>query len=159
MGFFRSEKGSIISDMFMLLEDHAGMKSGWAYDVIAYEDHIQIKQKVGGKAEATLKYSQITDVFYGTHTEIIEKKQSPIGRAVVGGLLFGGAGAVVGAVSAGKKEKKKLSFHFIISYTSSTGEEKYIQFEDTRLYKGRKVADTIKKQCNLESKTGGVIEL
>lgn len=159
MGFFKSEKGSIISDMFMLIEDHAGMKSGLMYEVIAYDDHIQIKQKIGGKAEASLKYDQITDVFYGTHTEIIEKKQSPIGRAVVGGLLFGGAGAIVGAVSAGKKEKKKTEFHFIISYTSSTGEEKYIQFEDTRLYKGRKVADTIKKQSNIKSKADGVIEL
>lgn len=159
MGFFKSEKGSIISDMFMLIEDHVGMKSGLMYEVIAYEDHVQIKQKVGGKAEASLNYGKITDVFYGTYTEIKEKKQSPIGRALVGGMLFGGAGAIVGAVSAGTKEKKKTKFHFVISYTSSSGEEKYIQFEDTRLYKGAKVAATIKKLSKIEDAPSGVIEL
>ena len=159
MGFFKKEKGSIISDMFSLMEDHANMKADWMYDVIAYEDHVQIKQKVGGKAEASLKYSQITDVFYGLQTEIQEKKQSPIARALVGGMLFGGAGAIVGAVSAGKKETKKRKFVFIISYTASSGEEKYIQFEDTRLYRGSKVASTIKKLSNIVDSSNTSIEL
>ena len=47
-------------------------------------------------------------------TEIEE--QSKIGRAVVGGLLFGKAGAVIGAMSAG--EKKKIKTLYIINYTS-----------------------------------------
>ena len=54
-------------------------------------------------------------------TEI--EKQSKIRRAVVGGLLFGGAGAIVGAMSAG--EKKKIQTMYIINYTSE-GTDKVI---------------------------------
>ena len=103
-----------------------------------------------GKQDTTLKYSQITDVFYGMETEIVNVSKSSISRAVAGGLLFGGVGAVVGAVSGtGTKQKKERHFYFIISYTSSTGEEKFIQFEDTRLYRGSKVAAELKKLCNI----------
>ena len=60
-------------------------------------------------------------------------------------------GAVVGAVSGtGTKQKKEHKFYFIISYTSSTGEDKFIQFEDTRLYKGAKVAAKLKELCNIK---------
>lgn len=154
MGFFKSEKGTIISDMFRLTEEHANMQPNWMYEVMLYEDHLQIKQKAGGKAEASLKYSQITDVFYGTQTEVIEKKQSPIGRAVVGGILFGGAGAIVGAMTADTKEKKKTTLYFIISYTSSSGEERYISFEDTRLYKGKKLATKLSELCGINQAGG-----
>ena len=54
-------------------------------------------------------------------TEIEE--QSKLGRAAIGGLLFGGAGAIVGALSAGEKEKTKSLY--IINYLSD-GEEKVI---------------------------------
>ena len=54
-------------------------------------------------------------------TEIEE--QSKLGRAAIGGLLFGGAGAIVGALSAGEKEKTKRLY--IINYLSD-GEEKVI---------------------------------
>ena len=149
MGFFFSDKGSIISDMFQLVEDHANLEAGWAYEVLVCEDCIRIKQKAGGKAEASLRYSQITDVFYGTRMEIREKKQSPIGRALVGGFLFGGAGAIVGAMTADKKQTKEKHLYFIISYKSSRGEDRYIQFEDTRKYKGAKVAAKLIEKCNL----------
>ena len=153
MGFFRSEKGTIISEMFKLVDGHVNMPPNWVYDILLYDNHLHIKQKVGGKAEATLQYHQITDVFYGTQIEIKEKKQSPIGRALVGGFLFGGAGAIVGAMTAGKKEKKKARIYLIISYVSSTGKESYLTFEDTRLYKGKKLANQLKDLCHIESET------
>ncbi len=84
-------------------------------------------------------------------TEIIQKKQSTIGRAMVGGILFGGPGAIVGAISAGKKEKKKTNLYFIISYTSSSGEEKYINFEVSGGgFNGRKLADKLRELCNIK---------
>lgn len=62
-----------------------------------------------------LNYSQITDVFYGKKTKLIEKPKSIIGRTLVGGVLFGGTGAVVGAISGnGKKIKKETHLYFII---------------------------------------------
>lgn len=55
------------------------------------------------------------------------KQQSKIGRAVVGGMLFGNAGAIVGAMSAG--EKKKIKTMYIINYISD-GEEKVITMQE-----------------------------
>lgn len=149
MGFFTKTKGSIISDAFKLVEAHANLQANLMYDVALYNDHMTIKIPLG-KQETTLHYSQITDVFYGLKTEVTQVSKSVIGRAVAGGLLFGGVGAMVGAVSGtGTKEKKERHFYFIISYTSSTGEDKFIQFEDTRLYKGAKVAGELKRLCNI----------
>jgi len=39
-----------------------------------------------------------------------QQSKSVVGRAIVGGLLFGGAGAVVGAISGTNGEKKKANF-------------------------------------------------
>ncbi len=148
MGFFKSEKGTIISEAFKLVEGLENMLPNFMCEVMLYDNHLVISQ--GKKATAELKYSQITDVFYGLKTEIVQKQQSAIGRAMIGGILFGGAGAIVGAISAGKKEKKKANFYFIISYISSSGEEKYINFEDTRMFKGRKLANKLMELCNIE---------
>jgi hypothetical protein len=149
MGFFKSTKGSIISDYFKLMYDVAGLTAGNAVDVALYDDHLDVKDMM--KHSATLNYSQITDVFYGLQTDLVSTDKSVIGRALAGGILFGGVGAVVGAVSgSGTKQKKERHFYFIVSYTSSTGEDKFIQFEDTRLYKGAKVAAKLKELCNIK---------
>lgn len=154
MGIFSSKKGSIISDSFQLLETVGQLQADLMVDVALYDDYLELTAPFMKKTPITLKYAQITDVFYGLQTEIVEKSRSPIGRAVAGGLLFGGVGAVVGAVSGtGKKEKKVNKFYFVISYTSSAGEEKLLQFEDTRLYKGRKVANKLKELVGIP--TGG----
>jgi len=160
MGFFRSTKGSIISDSFHALDDIAQIKAGLMVDVALYSDHLGLTVPFISKEPITLNYSQITDVFYGLETEIVEKDKSPIGRAIVGGLLFGKAGAVVGAVSGtGTKKKKERHFLFIISYISSQGEEKFLKFEDTRLYKGRKVAMKLKELCGISSESKKVTSL
>jgi len=39
-----------------------------------------------------------------------QQSKSVVGRAVIGGLLFGGAGAIVGAISGTKGENKKVNF-------------------------------------------------
>lgn len=157
MGFFKNNKGSIISDYFMLLKDVGGLKTGWSIDVSLYDDHLELKN-FAVKQPITLKYTQITDVFHGYTTEIQEKGKSTIGRAVAGGLLFGGAGAVVGAMTAnGKKEKKVTKLMFIISYTSSQGEESFLEFEDTRHYKGKKLSQKLKELCNIKDKENEVI--
>lgn len=151
MGFFQSKKGSIISDNFLLLETVGQFNKGLAIEVALYEESLQLSAPFMKLPEVTLKYSQITDVFYGLRTEITEKTKSPIGRAIAGGVLFGGVGAIVGAVSGtGKKEKKESKFFFIVSYTSTSGEEKLLQFEDTRLYKGRKLANKLKELCGIK---------
>lgn len=152
MGFFKSKKGSIISDYFCIEEDLGQFKKGDAVDVALYEDHLELQKGVGNKDVATLAYSQITDVFYGSDVQVLVKDKSPIARAVAGGLLFGSTGAVVGAISgAGKKEKKVRRILFIISYVSADGQESFLTFRDTRLYKGPKVAVRLKKLCGIEA--------
>lgn len=159
MGFFKIKKGSIISDYFKLTDNLGVYNSGDMVDVALYDDHLIIMSPVL-KQEIKLNYDQITDVFYGLETEVIEKNKSVIGRAVAGGLLFGGVGAVVGGISGtGTKTKKECHFYFIISYNSSTGEDKFIQFEDTRLYKGVKVANKLKELCNVTSANNESIQL
>lgn len=149
MGFLTKTKGSIISDYFKLLDPLGKNSSGDMIDVALYDDHLIMKGGIS-KQEITLNYKQITDVFYGFKTEIIQSNASVIGRAVTGGLLFGNVGAVVGAASAvGAKEKAEKGLFFIISYTSSNGEDSFIRFEDTRRYKGKKVAAELKKMCNI----------
>lgn len=152
MGLFTSKKGSIISENFMILHDLGDFKEKFSIEVSLYDDYLTLSN-FAVKQPITLNYSQITDVFHGLQTEIQEKDKSTIGRAAVGGLLFGGAGAVVGAMTAqGKKEKKVTKLMFIISYTSSQGEECFLQFEDTRHYKGKKLSEKLKELCNIKPK-------
>lgn len=53
-----------------------------------------------------IKYSQIADIWITSQSEMIQKQKSVIGRALIGGMLFGDAGAVIGGMSGmGGKEK------------------------------------------------------
>lgn len=149
MGFFKSRKGSIISDYFLLKKDISGFRAGYMYDVALYPDHLSILSP--SKSELTLLYSQITDVYYGIDKEITTKNKSVIGRAAAGGLLFGGTGAVIGAIS-GSGQKQVVQNHtlMIISFTSSDGGLSFLEFEDTRNYKGYKLCGKLEELCGLK---------
>lgn len=151
MGFLRSKKGSIISDYFSIEEDIGQFRKGNAVDVALFTDHLELQNAVGNKDTATLAYSQITDVFYGSEIQLQQQEKSPIARAFAGGLLFGSTGAVIGALSGlGKKEKKVRKFFFIIRYVTADGQEAFLPFEDTRLYKGPKVAARLRELCGIQ---------
>lgn len=120
-------------------------------DVALFPDHLELQNAIGNKKTATLAYSQITDIFYGSKTQLQLKEKSPIARAFAGGLLFGNTGAFVGALSGlGKKETKVRKIVFIISYVTADGQEAFLLFEDTRLYKGPKVAAKLRELCGIE---------
>ncbi len=149
MGFFKSTKGSIISDYFVVENEiTSNFKAGATCDLALYNDHLVLTNLA--KSTLSLNYSQITDVQYTSEVEELKISKSPIGRAVVGGLLFGGTGAVVGAISgSGEKVKKERKFYLIISYNNSASEESFLVFEDKRLYKGSKIAKKLHDLCNI----------
>ena len=98
------------------------------YLVSLYSEHLIIKDVLTRK-DATLSLNQITNVFYGTETEVIEKVNL-LCRAIIGSA-FGPMGTVVGAISGvGDKNLKKHTY-LIISYISSDGNEDAIKLEDT----------------------------
>lgn len=138
---------------FMLLENHANLKSGACYYVYLYDDRLTIEETLFDN-KATLYYSQVTNVVYNCEVETKTVKKSPIGRAIVGGILTGGVGAVVGAVSGiGTKEKVKKRYYFTICYTSSMGTSESIKFEDKYSNDYNKAVknfiDKLKELCNI----------
>lgn len=150
MGFFKNKKGCVISDYFMLLCDVGTLKAQNATEVSLWPDHLELSAPMA-KQPITLDYKQITDVFYGIETELTQRPKSVIGRAAAGGMLFGGVGMIVGAISGtGTIEKKTHKLLFTISYIASSGETGFLQFEDTRRYKGAKVAKTLKELCDIK---------
>ncbi len=76
---------------------------------------------IGGLSLDTYEISKILELSIKVDEVEQHRIQSgdAIGRAVVGGVLFGGAGAVIGAVTADKEQKtirdvKKISVEFLI---------------------------------------------
>ncbi|MGN1402508.1 MAG: hypothetical protein ACI4XL_13525 [Bacillus sp. (in: firmicutes)] len=79
MGFFKSIKGSIISDYFQCSNQLRIYRAGDMVDVALYHSNLVISSPVY-KQNITLNYDQITDVFYGLQTEITVKDKSVIGE-------------------------------------------------------------------------------
>lgn len=144
MGFFLSKKGSIISDYFRVPENQSVFREGEMCEVAVFNDRLELSGTLS-KNKATLPMERVTDVYWGVETEITSKNKSVIGRAVAGGILFGGVGAVIGAASGSQpKQAKKSTVVFVVSYVSSDGRDNFLHFEDTRQYKGYKVYKTIR---------------
>ena len=150
MGFLRSKKGSIISDNFCAADDIGPFARGDVVEIALYANHLELTEKsVGKKAAAVaLPYTRITGVVYRSEVRPVENDTSPVKRAVVGGILFGSTGAAAGAISGlGKKEVKHRCMLLILSGTSIDGQVFTWTFQDTRLYKGPKVASKLRKLC------------
>ena len=149
MGLF-SKKEKPIQSFFKDVEKNTALK------LELLEDKLQIGIP-GAKPEQlkTLRYEQIRDIAYTSDVTTISKSKSPIGRAIAGGLLFGGVGAVVGAVSGtGTKEKKQYKFYLIINYVSKDGEDKYLQYEDLSIGTGTKFYKALKERANFIAPEG-----
>lgn len=75
-----------------------------------------------GKQTFELNYDKVAAIKAARKTDLIQKNKSVIGRGVVGGLAFGGIGAIVGALSAvgGKKATKG---NLLIIYYKPDGQD------------------------------------
>jgi hypothetical protein len=70
----------------------------------AYKNGLKIYVK---ESTFDIHYSQITGTTYKDYNSTIHEQKSVIGRALIGGVLLGGVGAVVGGIS-GVKTKEVL---------------------------------------------------
>jgi len=69
-----------------------------------------------------IPYTRILAIDTMSQTNIQEKNKSVIGRGIVGGLLFGPAGAVIGGISGiGTKTVTTTSQLFVVAYTEKDG--------------------------------------
>jgi len=97
-----------------------------------YSDKLIISDK-NKKNSYKIQMENIVDMKIKTETEISEQERHVLARAVAGGLLFGGVGAIVGAVSGVPGKQIKTTHNFlIVDYLSRDGEQKSMMF----LYKG-----------------------
>lgn len=104
-----------------------GYSKGTAISVTLDESAkaIIFKARALRKPEVKLPLNKIT--FAGTVAVEQVQKQSALGRAIVGSVFFGAAGAIVGAMTA--EEKLKHQYFYIINYISD-GETKSITMLD-----------------------------
>lgn len=99
--------------------------------VLSFDDDAQIFMVRKSRKEQNLYYyNQIVDFELLEDGDQVTK--GGLGRAVAGGLLFGGVGAVVGGVTGGKKTKGICkSLQIKITLRNSPYQTEYIQFIDT----------------------------
>lgn len=119
-------------------------------DIVAIEkleDEIIIKA-VLSKYEIKIGYNAITNIVSRNYTEEEIKNKSVVGRALVGGVLTGGIGAVIGGMSGvGNKSKSKTIPAFEIFYIKN-GIENTILLEDYWLLGTKKFMDSIKEKAD-----------
>ncbi|KQX69242.1 hypothetical protein ASD40_01710 [Paenibacillus sp. Root444D2] len=97
-----------------------------------------------------------------TETEILEVSKSTIGRAVVGGILLGGLGAIVGGISGvgTKKKKGKTNNYLVINYHNKDSVPSVISFKNNMNYFAlQKFANTVNKQIIQLNNVNGTVVL
>lgn len=89
--------------------------------------------------------NQIYSVAVTSERNIIETNKSPVGRAVAGGMLFGGTGAVVGGLTGlQKKQSTFMQYYLVISFKASSGADAQLVFcEAGRMLELQRFAETV----------------
>lgn len=128
MAIFTSKGGTVIN--VMMVGGLPDIACGKAVSLELREEKLRITERLGKKKSYLLSYDQITNVQTSFEVQTTEKDKNVIGRAVVGGLLFGGAGAVIGGMSGiGKKTKTSRNHYLIINCISKSGNDSEISFQ------------------------------
>lgn len=113
-------------------------------------DKLVIESK---KGKFEIPNERITNYAKLTEQQIKQSDKSVIGRAVVGGVLLGGLGAIVGGMSGiGAKTKTKTHGYFVINYTNKAGEITAVSFESNANidYFVSKFSETLNRSKGIE---------
>lgn len=78
----------------------------------------RLYQKKGEDHNILLSFDQILGAAFITRSKLVKK--SVIGRAFMGGILFGDTGAILGAMSGQEKKKEQC---FAINHPPKKGQE------------------------------------
>lgn len=114
-------------------------------NVIVDEEQRQVsfEMRFSKVPKAHLSFDKITAIAWITEKDV--KDASVIGNAIVGGILFGGLGAVVGAVAG---TKKKSETYLVINYATADGTVKAISMKSNGDMKIFKLEKAIKKHLS-----------
>jgi len=141
MGLFGPKKKMTFKTLVGL-----GIDKGWSVNLIKNDDNIELKV-IGKKNKINIPYSDIINIGYGMHTETQSKDKSVIGRAIIGGALTGGVGAIVGGMTGiGSKKKDNKMFVVEINYAIK-GVKDTIILQDTVLIGTEKFIKSINEKC------------
>ncbi len=149
MGIFKSKKGSIISNHFMVIEGDGVLDENTVLKVALYDDYLEF---VGHCCRMKLEYSDIIETCYERKSKVKYEQKSVLGRAALGGMMFGGAGAVVGALTGlGTKPVTTIYYALGMCFLFG-GERKIIWLEDSGL-RGKQLAEKLREVCFLSKKS------
>lgn len=104
------------------------IQQGWVVDLTLDPDErkLHIKNKKAG-ADITIPYDRLRGFTLEDETTLA-KSGGTIGRALVGGVLFGAAGAIVGGMSG--KGKTSTKWYGTLSYEDKSGAAQELYFEE-----------------------------
>lgn len=127
MGIFskKNKKGNISINL-EYIDGIPGYKinSAVAVSLNTEETNLEIEARVFKAPPVKLNFNQIISFNLIDEKTIIEKKKSIMGRAFVGTLLLGPAGAILGGLSAVDPKKiKKNNMYLIFNYTKKDTDE------------------------------------
>ena len=99
----------------------------------------------------SLPYHKITNVEMTTDVTIIEKSKSVAGRAVIGGLILGPAGALFGGMSGiGTKQERIANNYILIRYKATPEAEEQGILLKYDIGATNKFVDTLRKKASVE---------
>ena len=104
-------------------------------EILRYKSGIQLMNSIWRSGSGVdISFRQIVEIKQTPAEEVVREKKSVIGRGIVGGVLLGGAAAVVGALSALDNSKlKKLMVTELYFYDRASQRIKGIAFRGDRL--------------------------
>lgn len=108
-----------------------------------------------GVSEFSLDVDKITAA--GVEKNVSYKPSSGMGRAIVGGAMFGLAGAMIGAAT--KKDKKVTDVAYVIRYKDNNV-PKFLVLKDLTINEGKKFFDKVNTLINInKANADGSIDL